>query len=340
MTTYSSIGGYGFAVPPQVRENSYFTEKTGVSAEWIVSRTGISARHVLENGQTGSDLAKDAALMALAACGREAKEVTHILYATCTPDSMCPSTACALAHKLGVKGIMAVDVNAACSGFINCLELADGLTARDPLACVLLVAAESLFYRCNVEDASTAVLFGDGAGAVIVECRKTDGTPRRLPKAGLPKAELVDVLLGSDGSLGGHLLMDGGFASLPYKLGETVGPEYFIRMNGGLVFKNAVRRLTECSAEILKRNGYGVEQVDLFVPHQANLRIIEAVGSRLGIGEEKVFLNVHKYGNTSAASVPIALGEALREGRIREGTLVLISTFGGGLTWGSALLKF
>jgi 3-oxoacyl-[acyl-carrier-protein] synthase-3 len=336
MTTYSSIGGYGFSVPPQVRENSYFTEKTGVSAEWIISRTGISARRVLENGQTGSDLAKDAALMALAACGRKAKEVTHILYATCTPDSMCPSTACALAHKLGIKDIMAVDVNAACSGFINCLELADGLTARDPLACVLLVAAESLFHRCNVEDTSTAVLFGDGAGAVIVERRETAASAARR----FPRADLVDVLLGSDGSLGKYLLMDGGFASLPYKLGEAVGPEYFIRMNGGLVFKNAVRRLTESSAEILKRNGYGVEQVDLFVPHQANLRIIEAVGSRLGIGEEKVFLNVHRYGNTSAASVPIALGEALLEGRIREGMLVLMSTFGGGLTWGSALLKF
>ncbi|MDR3176559.1 MAG: ketoacyl-ACP synthase III [Desulfovibrio sp.] len=335
MTTYSSIGGYGFAVPPKVRENSYFTEKTGVSEEWIVSRTGISARRVLENGQTGSDLAKDAALMALEDCGRGATEVTHILYATCTPDSMCPSTACALAHKLGIKGVMAVDVNAACSGFINCLELADGLAARDPLACVLLVAAESLFHRCNVEDVSTAVLFGDGAGAVVVEGRQAAATAHRLPKA-----DLVDVLLGSDGSQGNLLLMDGGFASLPYKLGEPVGPEYFIRMNGGLVFKNAVRRLAESCAEILKRNGYGVEQVDLFVPHQANLRIIEAVGSRLGIEKEKVFLNVHKYGNTSAASVPIALGEALREGRIREGMLVLVSTFGGGLTWGSALLKF
>ncbi|MDR0827225.1 MAG: beta-ketoacyl-ACP synthase 3 [Desulfovibrio sp.] len=337
MPSHSLIGGYGFALPPKTIPNSYFTEIAGTADEWIVLRTGISERHVLEDGQTGSDLAAQASRMALHTCGREASDITHILYATCTADSSCPSSACVLAAKLDIKNIMAVDVNAACSGFINCLELADAITARSPSARVLLVAAESLFQRCNLEDRSTSVLFGDGAGVVLVERAKAGEQPSSSLQ---PKATLVDVQIGSDGSLGNLLLMNGGFASVPYKLGATVGPEYFIRMNGGLVFKHAVRHMCASCLELLNRNGLGVEDVDLFVPHQANLRIIESVGAKLGIAGEKVFLNVQKYGNTSAASVPIALGEALLEGRVREGMLVLITTFGAGLTWGSALLKF
>ncbi|MDR1947062.1 MAG: beta-ketoacyl-ACP synthase 3 [Desulfovibrio sp.] len=334
MPTHSLISGLGMSVPPRIIDNTYFAAATQLTDEWIVSRTGISTRRALEDGCTGTDLARDAALEALAASGRVAGDITHVLFATCTPDSACPSSACILAHKLDLQNPLAVDVNAACSGFVNCLILADALIARDPSACVLLVAAESLFRRCNINDPATAVLFGDGAGAAVIESAAREATAPSL------RGELLDALAASDGGLGKLLLMDGGFASAPYKLGDTVGSEYFIRMNGRQLFKNAVRRMAEACVRILERNGLTPQDVDLFVPHQANRRIIESVFSHLGVSMEKAFLNVQKYGNTSAASIPIALSEAVNEGRVCKGTLVLAATFGAGLTWGAALLKF
>lgn len=334
MTIHSRMSGFGFFVPPKILSNSDIAEQSGITDEWIVSRTGISTRHVLEGGMTGTDMALAATQMALERAGLPAAAISHVLYATCTPDACCPSAACTLAGKLGLAGVMAVDVNAACAGFVNGLELADGLVARNPEACVLLLASESLSHRCNWEDRATAVLFGDGAGAVLIR-----GANAPQPDSVL-SAALVDMSLLSDGSRRELLLISGGFSATPYKLGDTVGPDYFIRMNGSLVFKHAVRCMSACCSELLARNGLGPQDVDLFVPHQANLRIIEAVGGRLGIAPERVFLNVQKYGNTSAASIPLALGEAVSEGRIRTGMRVLVTSFGGGLTWGAALLVF
>jgi 3-oxoacyl-[acyl-carrier-protein] synthase-3 len=335
MATHTVISGLGMSVPSGTVDNAYFSTRTQITDEWIVSRTGISERRVLADGQTGTDLARDAALQALAASGRTAGEVTHVLFATCTADSACPSSACILAHKLNLNNPLAVDVNAACSGFINCMILADALIARDHSACVLLVAAESLFQRCNVSDPKTAVLFGDGAGAAIMESAAgREGAVSAL------RGELLDALAASDGARGNLLLLNGGYASAPYALGDTVGPEYYIRMQGRPLFKHAVRRMAEACTRILERNGLSVHDIDLFVPHQANLRIIESLFAHLGADMDKVFLNVRKYGNTSAASIPIALSEAAGEGRVGKGGLVLAAAFGAGLTWGTALLKF
>ncbi|MDL2216284.1 ketoacyl-ACP synthase III [Desulfovibrio sp. OttesenSCG-928-M14] len=333
MTVYSYMSGFGFATPPTILDNQEIASRADITDEWIVSRTGIRQRHILAPDQTGTDLALEATRLCLARAQIEAAEISHIVYATCTPDACCPSAACTLAGKLGLPGIMALDINAACAGFVNGVEVADGLAARRPEAQVLLVASESLSHRCNWEDRTTAVLFGDGAAATLLsgaKARKGQG----------PLAAVKDVLLGSDGSKGELLLISGGFSATPYKLGATVGPEYFIRMQGKLVFKHAVRCMTACCRELLNRNGLGQENIDLFVPHQANLRIIEAVGERLEITPERVFLNVDKYGNTSAASIPLALGEAVKEGRITTGMRVLLTSFGGGLTWGAALLEF
>jgi 3-oxoacyl-[acyl-carrier-protein] synthase-3 len=335
MTSHSHISGFGFAVPDKILSNNEIAAFIDTSDEWIVSRTGIRNRHILEEGETGTDLALEASKAALKNCGRSAGDITHILYASCTPDTCCPPAACILAHKLELKGIMAVDVNAACAGFVNGLELADGIVARHPEARVLLVASESLSHRCNWEDRTTAVLFGDGAGATIIT-----GRPSPVRGDSGLEAAVVDINIGTDGSKGDLLLISGGFSADPYKLGDTVGPEYFIRMNGGMVFKHAVRCMTACCRELLEKNSLSAADVDIFIPHQANSRIIEAVGNRLELEGDKVFVNVDKYGNTSAASIPIALAEAIEEGAVSKGTRALITTFGGGLTYGAALLRF
>jgi 3-oxoacyl-[acyl-carrier-protein] synthase-3 len=325
--------GFGSYVPEKIVTNADFAAHAPITGEWIVSRTGIEARHVVADGQTGTDMALAASLAALGGSGRAPGDITHILYATCTPDAACPSAACTLAAKLGLRGRAAMDINAACAGFLNGLELARGLIALAPDACILLVASESLSHRCNRQDYATAVLFGDGAGAVLAA-----GPQAAAPDA--PSARIVDNLLGTDGDRGRLLLISGGFSAAPYALGDAVGPEYFIRMDGGLVYKHAVRNMTASCLELLARNGLVPADVDLFIPHQANLRIIEAVGARLGIPAEKCFLNVQKYGNTSAASIPLAMDEALRSGRLVPGMRALLTSFGGGLTWGATLLQF
>lgn len=332
MTTYSRISGFGYSVPERVLTNTELTAGSDITDEWILSRTGIQTRRILAPGQNGSDLALAATAAALEKSGHKTEDITHILYATCTPDAACPSAACTLAQKLELNGCMTLDFNAACTGFVYGLELADALLHRSPDACILLVAAEALSHRCNIADPGTAVLFGDGAGAVIAS-KKQDSN-------GALSAAIVDVTLGSDASKGDLLHISGGFSASPYKMGDTVGPEYFIRMQGGAVFKQAVRNMAAQCTLLLERNGLGPDDIDVFVPHQANLRIIEAVGTRLDFGADKVFLNVQKYGNTSAASIPLALGEAVESGFVRQGHRMLVTSFGGGLTYGAALLQF
>ncbi len=328
MNTFCHIHGLGVYVPAHVITNEYLSRTVDTNDEWIVSRTGIKERRMLAQEECASDAGKMAAEQALREAGLTAKDVTHLLVATCTPDMLCPSTACILAGKLGCDHIMTMDFNAACSGFVYGLALARSLVASQEDATVLLVSAEALTRRTNWTDRSTCVLFGDGAGAVVVRSRSQGAIGR-----------IVDVVCHSDGTLN-ELITIGGGTKKSYIAGEVITEDFFLQMQGREVFKHAVRNMTAVCHEILDKNAYAVQDIDLLVPHQANMRIIEAVGARLHIETEKVFANVASYGNTSSASVPLALYSAREQKRIVAGSRVLASCFGAGLTWGAALLEF
>ena len=327
MPTTTKISGLGYFVPPTKMTNSDMERLVDTSDEWITSRTGIKERRFVSPGQACSDLAYEASLKAISDAGRRPEEITHILVGTFTPDSYCPSTACLLQDKLGLKGVPAFDLYAACSGFLYSLETARALISLHPDAVVLVVGAEVVSSRVNFEDRTTCVLFGDGAGAAVVS------GSNKGPK-------LEDVALSADGSLGSLLTISGGGSANPVKLGDVVGPDFFVQMQGTEVFRHAVRSMVSISRDVLSRNGLTEEDVDLLIPHQANIRIIDSVTKKLHLPREKVYINVDKYGNTSAASIPIALAEARAMGRIGAGSTVLLSSFGGGFTWATALVRF
>ncbi len=327
------ICGLGSYVPSRVVTNEDMEKLVQTSDEWILTRTGIKERHFLAKGEQGSDEGVAAARAALEDAGLTCEDVTHIFVATCTPEYLSPSTACIMAGKLGIpsspnveKSVMCLDFNAACTGFVYGLELARAILQVQSDAVVLLVAAEALSHRVNFADRSTCVLFGDAAGAVVLRSH----SERRL-------WELKDVNCASDGSLC-DLIRIGGGTFEAMTVGDTVGPDWFISMQGRAVFRHAVRSMTDESLLVLKRNGLTVDDVDLFIPHQANLRIIQAVGERIGIDSSKVFTNVRYHGNTSAATLPVAMDEAREKGVLQSGMKVLLTSFGGGMTWGSALL--
>lgn len=328
-TISARIRGVGFHVPDRVLTNADLERIVETTDEWITTRTGIRERHMVAPGETASDLALKAAQRALADAGMAAQDLTHILVATVTPDCVTPACACILQHKLGIAGRVSMDINAACSGFLYGLEQARAILALRPDSRILLVGAEILTSRTNWNDRATCVLFGDGAGAAVITA--DDGAQGGL---------VLDTKLSSDGAGQNLLMITGGASSEPYAMGDVVGPTHFIRMKGQDVFKLAVRSMESVSREILECNGFGVNDVSLVIPHQANNRIIEAVGRKLGIPGERVYVNLDRYGNTSAASIPIALAEARAGGQIADGALVLLTAFGGGFTWGSALLRF
>ena len=325
----NGIGGYA---PSRVIDNAYLATLVDTNDEWIVSRTGIKERRMAAPGEFCSDLALAAAQEALANSGIDRERISHVVLATCTGDCVFPSTATIVARKLGLKDVPAFDISAACAGFLYGLEIARGFVANSADSCVLLLAAEVLTSRCNWQDRSTCVLFGDGGGACLV-------TGAGFPHGRGLNAELTDVISKADGAHTDLLYIRGGGSSLPYKAGDVIGDEYFIHMDGREVYKHAVRNMTAISREVLERNGLASGDIDLVIPHQANQRIIEAVAGRLEMPEERVFMNVHAYGNTSAASIPLALYEAQSEGRLQPGMNVLITTFGAGLVWSAALLK-
>lgn len=330
MTATCHLRGFGAYAPERILTNKDLESIVETTDEWITTRTGIRQRHVASEGENASDVATAAARAALADAGLDPSELTHIFVATCTPDYLSPNTACLVESKLGLAGLMALDFNAACSGFVYGLSLARGIVAAQPTAKVLLVATEALSRRVNWQDRTTCVLFGDGAGATVI----TADSP-----ANANGAVLEDVIGTSDGNLGTLLTIGGGTAT-PYKLGDTVGPEYFVQMQGRDVFKHAVRSMATVCEDILARNSLSIADVDLVIPHQANQRIVDAVADRLAITPAKVFMNLQDYGNTSAASIPLALADARAQGAIRPGMRVLLTTFGGGFTWGAALLRF
>ena len=331
MTDAASILGLGHYVPERVLTNTDLERMVDTSDEWITSRTGIRERRMAEPGQTCSDLALAAGEKALAAAGMRPEDLTHIIVATFTPDAYIPSTGCVLQHRLGAVNSVAFDLAAACSGFLYSLENARGILALHPDAKVLVVASEVVTSRVNFKDRSTCVLFGDGAGAVVV------GRPGKDQKA---LAGIRDVLLKSDGSVSDLLTVRGGGSSRPPLLGHPVDEDYFVAMQGSEVFKHAVRNMYAVSVSLLERNGLGKEHIDLFIPHQANGRIVDALSRKLAFPGERIFVNLDLYGNTSAASIPLALSEAYAQGRITPGDRVLLTTFGGGFTWGSGLLEF
>lgn len=331
------IKGLGSYVPERVLNNQELSTMVDTSDEWIRTRTGIEERHIASPDQTCSDLVVEAARMALEASGTRPEEITHLITATASGDAYFPSTAAKAQYKLGLGHCMPFDISAACSGFVYGIKVAQGLLAVDPDAKILLTASEILSNRTNWQDRSTCVLFGDGAGAAVLS------NDPAMPATGSPlatNAVIEGVMCDSDGSLHELLYCNGGCSDAPYKLGDIVGPEHFIKMEGREVFKHAVRSMAAICKALMEKLGYTIDDINVVIPHQANLRIIQAVGERLKAPSEKVFVNVNKYGNTSAASIPLALSEAVEQGFIKPGSRVLFATFGAGLTWGAAIVKF
>lgn len=324
----SKIVGTGSYVPERVLMNADLERMVETSDEWIRTRTGIVERHICRDDQATSDLAFQASLRAMEAAGVGPLDLDLILVGTVLPDMFFPSTACFLQAHLGARNAAAFDISAACSGFIYGLSLADAMLRCGGYRNVLLVGAETLSKTIDWKDRNTCVLFGDGAGAAILQ--KTTGESR-----------ILSIHLYSDGSKWPLLMMPGGGSRYPISQEVIEKNLCKIKMpNGNEVFKIAVRAMEEAAIAALKHNGYEASDVDLFIAHQANARIIYAAAQRLSLPEEKVYVNIDRYGNTSAASIPIALDEAVRAGRVRKGDLVLLCAFGGGLTWGSALIRW
>jgi 3-oxoacyl-[acyl-carrier-protein] synthase-3 len=319
---YAAITGWGKCLPPAVLSNADFEQLIDTTNEWIVARTGIKERRITE-AET-SDMAAVAGRRALAAAGRGADAVDLIVLATCSPDRLVPGAAAMVQHKIGATNAGALDVNAACSGFIYALAMGTAQIRAGSATTVLVIGAEKLSTWIDLHERSTAVLFGDGAGAVVLEASDEP--------EGLLQSEL-----GSDGSLAEILTVKGSGTEL---MADGIPGDTKIEMEGREVFKRAVLTLGEASARVTAAAGLALEDVDLLVPHQANARIIDATAKRLGIGDERVFTNIGSYGNTSAASIPIALCEAVESGRVRPGADIVLAAFGGGLTWAAGVVKW
>ncbi|MEK3904384.1 beta-ketoacyl-ACP synthase III [Paenibacillus sp. FSL R7-0179] len=319
------IIGTGKYVPERVLTNSDLEKIVETNDEWIVSRTGIRERHIAAPEQATSDLAYEAALKALESAGMKAEELDLIIVATVTPDSAFPSTACILQDKLGAKNAAAFDLSAACSGFVYSLATATGFIQNGMYNNALVIGADTLSRITDYTDRNTCVLFGDGAGAVIVG---------EVPEG----RGFKSFDLGAEGSGGSLLNLEAGGSRLPASQQTVEDKKHFIYMNGREVFKFAVRVMGSATERVLTKAGLSKENIDLFVPHQANIRIIQSAMQRLDLPPEKVVVNVDKYANTSAASIPLALVEAAEEGRMKAGDAVLMVGFGGGLTWGASVL--
>ncbi len=324
---HARITGTGSFAPKKIITNQDLEKLVDTNDAWITERTGIKERRIAEKDQTTSDLAYEAGKKALKAAGIGALDLDLILVATMTPDTILPSMGCVLQEKLGAKKAAAFDIAAACSGFIYGMSIADAFIKSGAYKNILLVGAEILSRFTDWEDRTTCILFGDGAGAVVIQ--------RHAGKRGI-----LSTHLHSDGSFGDLLHVPAGGASHPPSH-ETIRKRmHFIRMKGNETFKAAVRALEGVAQEALEHNKVKPEDIDFLIPHQANLRIIQAMAQRLNMPMEKVVLTLPKYGNTSAASIPMALDEAVRDGRIRENHLLLFEAFGGGLTWASALVRW
>jgi len=323
----ASITGIGSYLPNKVLTNYDLEKMVDTSNDWIIQRTGIKERRIVENGVTTSDLATQASLRAMEDAGVSPKDLDMIITSTITPDHIFPSTSCYIQQKIGATRACAFDILAACAGFIYAMSIGQSFINSGAMKTVLVVGAECLSKITDYTDRATCVLFGDGAGAVIIQ---------RNPV----KHEILSSSLAADGSEADVLIMPGGGARNPASLESIQQRMHYIQFKGKEVFKLAVNNITNLILKTTKENGFTLEDIDLIIPHQSNLRIIEATMEKLGLPMEKAFVNIDKYGNTSSASVPIAIDEARKDGRLRKGDIVMLVAFGGGLTWGSSLIRW
>jgi 3-oxoacyl-[acyl-carrier-protein] synthase-3 len=322
----SRITGTGSALPERVLTNHDLERMVDTSDQWIQERTGIRERRIAEEGDKLSDYAVRAAEAALSAAGLEGPDVDMIVCATVTPDWHLPATACFIQERLGAKG-PAFDLSAGCSGFLYALAAADSFLRTGAARRVLVIGGELLSKYVNWQDRGTCVIFADGAGAVVLE--------RREGERGV-----LETRLHADGRMADFISIPGGGTQHPPSHSMIDEGLHLIHMKGNETFKIAIRSLTSVCREVLEARGLGPKDVDLFVPHQANVRIINAVGDRLGVDADHTYLNIERVGNTSAASIPLALDEAVRAGRVAEGDLLLFAAFGAGLTWGASLVRW
>jgi 3-oxoacyl-[acyl-carrier-protein] synthase III len=322
-----SIAGVGAYVPSRILTNAELEKLVNTTDEWITTRTGIKERHIAAKDEYTSDLATQAALRAMANAGVKAEDLDLIVVATITPDMPFPSTAALVQRNIGAFRAAAFDLEAACSGFIYALEVAQQFIMSRTYDTVLVIGAEKLSSIVDWDDRNTCVLFGDGAGAAVLRNR--------------PNAHgLLTAVMGADGRKADLLFMAGGGSRCPATTDSVSARMHYLRMEGKETFKNAVQAMQTAAEEALRRCELDITRIKLIIPHQANRRIIDAVGERLGAKPEQLFVNLHKFGNTSAASVAIALDEAVHSGRVLPGDLILLVVFGAGLTWGAAVIEW
>jgi 3-oxoacyl-[acyl-carrier-protein] synthase-3 len=326
--TRVKISALGTYVPPRLLTNADLEKMVDTTDQWIAERTGIRERHIVDKGTATSDLGVGAAKQALAQRGIAPSDLDAIIVGTVTPDMLFPSTACLVQHKLGASGVWGFDVSAACSAFLYALQTGAQFVATGAHQKVLVVGADTMSSIIDYTDRATCIIFGDGAGAVILEPSEDDALG------------LIDFIHEVDGSGGCSLYMPGG-GSLNPSTHETVDQKmHYVHQDGGAVFKYAVRKMAELCEKILDRNGFKGSDVDVFIPHQANKRIIMATAERLTMNPESVIINIDRFGNTTAATIPLAMQTAREEGKLKKGDLVLLASVGAGFTAGATLLRW
>ncbi len=327
-----TIAGTGSYVPERVLTNADLEKIVDTTDEWIVQRTGIHERRIAAEGQTTSDMATQAALRAMEKAGVTAEEIDLIIVATVTPDTFFPATACYVQKNLGAVNAVAFDISAACSGFLYAMQICRHFINTGNRKTALIVGAEKLSSITNWTDRNTCVLFGDGAGAAILR-RRSDDEDVKEPR-------VVCTIMGTDGTLTDILSVPGGGSAIPITPANADQHLNTIQMQGREVFKHAVTKVTAACARAIELAGLKPNQIAMIVPHQANIRIIDAAAERLGIPKERAFMNIEKYGNTSAAAIAIALDEANRSGSIKQGDYVLLVAFGAGFTWAASVVQW
>jgi len=322
-----SIVGTGSYAPDRILTNAELEKMVDTTEEWIVTRTGMKERRIARADQATSDMAAEAARRALADAGVTPDQVGMIIVATITPDMVFPNTACFVQNLIGAKNAFCMDVEAACSGFLYALEIGRQFVASGSIETALIIGGEKLSSIVDWQDRGTCVLFGDAAGAAVLQARGE-------------KHGLLSTVLGADGALAELLMLPGGGSRNPATEQTVKDRMHYLKMSGRDVFKHAVNNMTQASREALKQCGLTIDDVDWIIPHQANVRIISAISDRLGAPLEKYIVNIEKYGNTSAASVIVALDEAARQGRFKKHDIILLTAFGGGFTWGATVLEW